>query len=95
MIEIYQEDTENKVLNRISSEIYSCHTLKPFDYNGLRKIFKKFKLIVIIEDHSKIGGLNTIVKEHSYESGYTGKIISYSLKDEFIHCIFISYLEMI
>ena len=70
----------------ISSEIYSCHTLKPFDYIGLKKIFKKFKLIVIIEDHSKIGGLNTIVKEHAYESGYTGKIISYSLKDEFIHC---------
>jgi len=71
---------------KITSEIYSCHTLKPFDYNGLKKIFKKFKLIVIIEDHSKIGGLNNIVKSYAYENKYNGKIISYSLKDKFIHC---------
>lgn len=72
--------------NRIASEIYSCHTLKPFDYKGLKKIFKKFKLIVVIEDHSKIGGLNSIVKMSAYENGYRGKIFSYSLKDKFIHC---------
>ena len=77
---------DNLKAQNISSEIYSCHTLKPFDYNGLRKVFKKFKLIVIIEDHSKIGGLNSIVKTHAYENRYNGKIISYSLKDEFIHC---------
>ena len=77
---------DNLKAQNISSEIYSCHTLKPFDYNGLRKVFKKFKLIVIIEDHSKIGGLNSIVKIHAYENRYNGKIISYSLKDEFIHC---------
>jgi len=77
---------DNLKIQNISSEIYSCHTLKPFDYVGLKKIFKKFKLIVIIEDHSKIGGLNTIVKTCAYESQYMGKIVSYSLKDEFIHC---------
>ena len=80
-------DLKNKLrLKNISSEIYSCHTLKPFDYNGLKKIFKKFKLIVIIEDHSKIGGLNSIIKMSAYENRYKGEIISYSLKDEFIHC---------
>jgi len=80
-------DLRNRlVTQKIFSEIYSCHTLKPFDYNGLKKIFKKFKLIVIIEDHSKIGGLNSIVKTFAYENRYYGKIISYSLKDEFIHC---------
>ena len=80
-------DLKNSLSKKnISSEIYSCHTLKPFDYSGLRKIFKKFKLIVIIEDHSKIGGLNNIVKTFAYETRYTGSIISYSLKDEFIHC---------
>ncbi len=77
---------DNLKIQNISSEIYSCHTLKPFDYVGLKKIFKKFKLIVIIEDHSKIGGLNTIVKTCAYESQYMGEIVSYSLKDEFIHC---------
>ena len=71
---------------KIFPEIYSCHTLKPFDYKNLTKIFKKFKKIVIIEDHSKIGGLNEIVKTHAFEKRYNGNIISFSLKDEFIHC---------
>ena len=69
----------------ISSEIYSCHTLKPFDYQGLKKIFKKFKKIIIIEDHSKIGGLNQIVKSFAYECKYFHNISSYSLEDKFIH----------
>jgi len=72
--------------NNISSEIYSCHTLKPFDSERLKKIFKKFKIILILEDHSEIGGLAQIVKTLAFEKGFNGKIISYSLKDKFIHC---------
>ena len=80
-------DIKDKLkIQNISSEIYSCHTLKPFDYKRLKKIFKRFKLIVIIEDHSKIGGLNNIVKSYAYEDRYKGRIISYSLQDAFIHC---------
>jgi transketolase len=70
----------------ISVEINSCHTLKPFDFVGLKKKFKRFKSIIIIEDHSEIGGLNNIVKTAAYEERYSGKIINFSLKDEFIHC---------
>jgi transketolase len=78
---------KSKLLNNdISSEIYSCHTLKPFDSERLKKIFKKFKTILILEDHSAIGGLAQIVKTLAFEKGYNGKIISYSLKDKFIHC---------
>lgn len=69
-----------------SIEINSCHTLKPFDYLTLKKKFQKFQKIVIIEDHSEIGGLNSIVKEAAYENSYKGKIFSFSLKDKFIHC---------
>ena len=71
---------------KMSVEINSCHTLKPFDYITLRKKFKKFKKIVIIEDHSKIGGLANIVKASAFENSYKGKILCFSLKDEFIHC---------
>ena len=72
--------------NKISAEIYSCHTLKPFDYEGLNKIFKKFKRIIVVEDHSKIGGLASIVKQHAFESKFNGKITSFSLKDQFLNC---------
>ena len=47
---------------------------------------KYFSSLIIIEDHSKIGGLSNIVKSFAYECNYNGKILSYSLKDEFIHC---------
>ena len=71
---------------KITVEINSCHTLKPFDLEGLKKRFKKFRSIIIIEDHSEIGGLNNIVKTAAYEDCYSGKIINFSLKDEFVHC---------
>ena len=71
---------------KITAEINSCHTLKPFDLEGLKKRFKKFRSIIIIEDHSEIGGLNNIVKTAAYEDCYSGKIINFSLKDEFVHC---------
>jgi len=79
-------EIKEKFKKNISIEINSCHTLKPFDYEGLKKKFKKFKLIIIIEDHSEIGGLNNIVKSAAYEEKYFGKIVNFSLKDEFIHC---------
>lgn len=71
---------------KIFPQIYSCHTLKPFDSNGLKKIFIKFKKIIIIEDHSEIGGLSQIVKTNAYEARYKGDIVSFSLRDKFIHC---------
>ena len=80
------ELSENFKKKNKSIEINSCHTLKPFDYLTLRKKFQKFQKIVIIEDHSEIGGLSAIVKEAAYEYSYKGKIFSFSLKDKFIHC---------
>ena len=44
------------------------------------------KNILVIEDHSEIGGLAQIVKTLAFESSYSGKIFSFSLKDKFIHC---------
>jgi transketolase len=70
----------------ISVNINSCHSLKPFDYKTLKQKFKIFKLILVIEDHSEIGGLSSIIKNFAFEQKYQGKIINFSLKDEFIHC---------
>jgi transketolase len=70
----------------ITAAIYSCHTLKPFDALGLKKIFKKFNMIVVIEDHSIIGGLSSIVKSNAFDFSYNKKILSFSLQDKFIKC---------
>jgi transketolase len=70
----------------INPSIYSCHTMKPFDADGLNKIFKKYKKIITLEDHSEIGGLGSIVKKNAFENKFKGKISSFSLKDQYIKC---------
>ncbi len=65
--------------------LYSCSTLKPFDEVSLNKIFKKYKKIITLEDHSIIGGLSDIITGLAFKNQYKGKIITNSLKDKFIH----------
>jgi len=70
---------------KLSTSIYSCHTLKPINDNDFKKIFKKYKTIITIEDHSKIGGLASITKELAFKYNFRKKIISFSLDDDFKH----------
>ena len=65
--------------------LYSCSTLKPFDEKRIKKIFKKYKKIITLEDHSIIGGLSDIITNLAFKNNYKGKIITNSLKDKFIH----------
>ena len=76
-------EIKNKINKNIS--IYSCHTIKPFDEETIKKIFKKYKIIITIEDHSIIGGLSDIIKSKSFENKFHGKLILNSLKDQFKH----------
>lgn len=80
-------ELQNKIKKTINKEVavYSFHTIKPVDYPGLSRIFKKYKEINVIEDNSEISGLSQIIKSFAYEKKYRGKINSYSLKDKFIH----------
>ena len=77
--------SESLMKKGIKSSIYSCSTLKPFDRTRLMKIFKEYKHIIVIEDHSIIGGLTEIVKVLAFENKYYGNIQSFSLKDKFIN----------
>lgn len=70
----------------ITSSIYSCHTLKPFNYKDLKKILRKYKNIVVLEEHVPQGGLCTLVKEGlNRNNSNSNSILFYSIKDKFIH----------
>ena len=71
--------------NKIYPSLYSVHTLKPLDNPRIKKIFKKYKTIVIIEDHSVINGLAHDIKVLAQELKFNKTILSYSLKDQFFH----------
>ena len=77
-------EAREQVKNQVA--IYSCHTLKPFDHNRLKKIFKKYNKIVTLEiDHSQIGGLGEIVKKFAFDYNFDGKVINFALRDQFKH----------
>ena len=80
----FEIDEKLKKKNK-SATIYSCHTLKPFDEIGIKNIFKKYKSIITIEDHSIIGGLGSIVQQLANKFNFKNKIISFALKDKFMH----------
>ncbi len=47
----------------IKTAVYSMHTIKPLDEQLLDQLFRHVKLVVTIEEHSRIGGLGGAVAE--------------------------------
>ena len=70
---------------KLIPSIYSSHTLKPFDSKTFKKICKKYKTIISIEDHSEIGGLGSILREEAFLNRYKGNLVNFSLKDKFLN----------
>ncbi len=75
-----------KELNKsgIHPALVSMHTIKPIDKNFLKGIFKKFKYIVILEEHSKIGGLASAIYEVYSSSNNKNKFLSLNTGENFV-----------
>jgi transketolase len=69
-----------------STAIYSLHTVKPLDLDGIARILQKYRRVVVVEETSPNGSIGQAVKALAYESGSKAKVHAFSLKDEFIHC---------
>jgi len=76
------------ILNLRKKNIYpgliSMHTIKPLDIDLLNKVFKKYKYIVILEEHSSIGGLTSAISEHYMENNYINKFLKLNTGKQFI-----------
>lgn len=68
-----------------STAVYSLHTVKPLDMEGLAKILAKYRRVVVLEEMSPNGSIGKEVKALAYDSGSRAKVHAFSLKDEFIH----------
>jgi transketolase len=68
-----------------SIAIYSAHTLKPLDREGLANIMKRHATVVVIEEHSERAGLAAQAKQVGWDFGIQCKLHTFSLRDEFIH----------
>jgi len=65
--------------------VYSVHTLKPLDREAIAKTLSNFDRVIVVEEHSPVGGLGQKVKALAWDSGAKCRLHTFSLQDEFIH----------
>jgi len=70
--------------NKISTSLYSFFLVKPLNVNFLKKIFKKYKKVIVIEEHSKIGGLSSIIKNELSVSINKDNFFCFNIQDKFL-----------
>lgn len=69
----------------ISVEVVSFHTIKPLDGKYLKNAAARFKLLVTVEEHSRIGGFGSAVSEWRAFTNCAVQQISIGTDDEFMH----------
>lgn len=70
----------------VSTQVVSFHTIKPLDKELLSEAFKKFKLVVTIEEHSLLGGLGSSIAEWLVDQNLeNSKLIRLGTEDKFLH----------
>lgn len=78
------EAIKNLNKKKIFPSLISAHTIKPLDKLMLKKIFKQYRFIVTLEEHSKIGGLSSSISEYYIENQYNNKFLTLSTGENFI-----------
>lgn len=68
----------------VQAQVVDVHTLKPFDYKSLDMLSKK-KLIITLEEHSKIGGLGSIIGEYLAEQSTLSRLLKFGTEDCYLH----------
>lgn len=66
--------------------VYSVHTLKPLDVEGITDILHRFRHVVVIEECAPNGALSMNVERLAWQSKATCRIDTFALQDKFIHC---------
>ncbi len=72
------------IKKKIYPALFSVHSIKPIDKKNLKKILKKFKYVAILEEHSNIGGLTSVVSETFLEAKTSNKFLKLNLGENFI-----------
>ena len=69
-----------------SAAIYSVHTLKPLDSEGITAVLRRYKHVVIIEECAPNGGLAMNVERLAWKAQASCRLDTFTLQDKFIHC---------
>jgi transketolase len=66
--------------------VYSVHTLKPLDREGIGRILQDYHHVVVIEECAPNGSLAMRVRELASIAAATCRLDTFTLQDAFIHC---------
>lgn len=71
----------------ISARVESFHTVKPLDREKLEEIFASVRLVVSVEEHSRIGGLGGAIAEWlaPRRASASARFLSLGVDDVFMH----------
>lgn len=79
-------DVAKKLESRnVSTAVVTVPTLKPLDREGLESLLAEFHSVSVIEE-SAPRALGLEVEALAFRVGYRGRLRTFALKDEFIHC---------
>lgn len=67
----------------IKAEVINFHTVRPLDTNTLDKLFITHKIVVIVEEHLKNGGLGAAISQYATNTSSYNKILHLSLENKF------------
>ena len=65
--------------------VVSCHTIKPFDEEGVVKLLKQHRRVIVVEEHVPHGALGSRIKAVAWDIQASCELKTYSLQDKFIH----------
>ena len=68
------------------SSVVNCHTIKPLDEEGLKKILKDYNKVIVIEEMVYSGSLSSQVESLAWKTKSKTNLHVFTLKDKFIHC---------
>ncbi len=68
------------------SSVINCHTIKPLDEPGIKKILKDYERVIVLEEMVYSGSLSSRIESLAWKNSASCKLQVFTLKDEFIHC---------
>lgn len=71
--------------NGVSAEVVSFHTVKPLDADYLQQAASRFKLLVTVEEHSRIGGFGSAIAEWRMAQPRNVAQLGFGTDDVFMH----------
>ncbi len=69
----------------VAPSLVSLPTVKPLDVKAILGLFKERRIIYVLEEHTKIGGLSSAISEIITDRGLPYRVVRMGTEDKFLH----------